>query len=81
MKNRGNESSTPFKSGSLIEIVGRSSLVIVPVPEPSAIAAVPFERLTVNVSSASTVVSPPTSTLATCDVSPGWKVNVRETAV
>ena len=54
-----------------------SSFVIVPVPVPPTIAAfVAPLRFTVNVSLASNVVSPFTSTVTVCVVIPGLNVTV-----
>ena len=56
---------------------GTSSLTIVPVPMPCAMAAPTApDSTTPNVSSASTAVSPTTATATVCDVLPGGKVTV-----
>jgi hypothetical protein len=54
----------------------KSSLTMVPWPGPSRRAFVPPERLTVNVSSISTAVSPLTVTSMVLEVWPGEKVSV-----
>ena len=59
-----------------------SSLVIEPVPEPSAIVAPTGEdSITVNVSSASATLSPLMSTWIICEVVPGANVTVPVEAV
>ena len=56
-----------------------SSLMIVPVAEPSAIVApTGDDSSTVNVSSASATLSPLMSTWIICEVVPGAKVTVPE---
>ena len=67
---------------SSIEMSGTwSSFVMVPSPEPSAIPALPApKRLTVNVSSASWVVSPLMVTSTVLVVWPGSNVTVPDAA-
>jgi hypothetical protein len=60
---------------SAIEI-RTSSSAIVPVPLPATVAPAGFERLSVNVSAGSEVVSPLTRTVTVLLVSPGAKVSV-----
>ena len=63
-------------------VVAVSSLVIVPIADPSAIVAPDaFDNVTVNVSVGSTAVSPSTAMVITCEVTPGANVIVPEAAV
>src|SRR5262249_7824250 len=63
-------------------VLAASSLVIVPVPVAVAIVAlVGADRVTVNVSFGSNVVSPLTLTVMVLDVCPGVKVSVPLVAV
>ena len=69
---------------SAIEIAlpAPSSSTIVTAPEPSPIDAfTAFESSTENASSDSSTMSPSTSTLTLCDVSPGANVTVPDLAV
>jgi hypothetical protein len=68
---------------SLTETVGgASSSLIVPTPWPSAMVAFDgFDRVSVNVSFASSSVSPTTSTVTVFVVCPGVNVRVLDAAV
>ena len=69
-------------TSSIETVGGSSSLLIVPTPWLSAIElfAELLVRLTLNVSSTSSLVSPLTLTVTVSEVSPGAKVTVPELA-
>ena len=68
------------QSPDTVELVESARVDLLWATASAIVAPDGFDKVTVNVSSGSTSVSPAMSTCTICDITPGWKVTVPEVA-